>query len=74
MLELYPDTLARFSSAGDGELALALARTGGEGSRGLSLFAIKLRDEAGGRNGVGIHRLKNKWGTKVSPFISSREL
>ncbi|KAK4047391.1 hypothetical protein OIV83_005438 [Microbotryomycetes sp. JL201] len=58
-----------FSSATDGDVALALARTGGEGSgsRGLSLFLIKLRDDQGKTNGIYIHRLKKKWGTKYLP-------
>lgn len=55
----------RFSSATDGDVALALARTSGQGSAGLSLFVIKLRDGQGRSNGVYIHRLKKKWGTKV---------
>lgn len=54
-----------FSSATDGDVALALARTGGKGSRGLSLFLIRLRDERGKTNGVFVHRLKKKFGTKV---------
>lgn len=57
---------SRFSSATDGNVALALARTGGEGSRGLSLFAVKMRKEDGKTNGIFIHRLKRKFGTKVS--------
>lgn len=56
-----------FSSATDGDVALALARTGGEGARGLSLFVVKLRDEQGKTNGVFVHRLKKKYGTKVRP-------
>jgi alkylation response protein AidB-like acyl-CoA dehydrogenase len=54
-----------FSSATDGDIALALARTGGPGSKGLSLFLVKLKDEKGKTNGVFVHRLKKKWGTKV---------
>lgn len=54
-----------FSSATDGDVALALARTGGKGSKGLSLFLIRLRDEQGRTNGVFVHRLKKKFGTKV---------
>ncbi|GAA5929976.1 uncharacterized protein JCM15063_004681 [Sporobolomyces koalae] len=58
-----------FSSATDGHVALALARTGepAAGSKGLSLFLIELRDEAGRTNGVHIHRLKKKFGTKALP-------
>lgn len=57
-----------FSSATDGDCALALARTGGEGSgsKGLSLFFVKVRDDEGKTNGVFVHRLKKKFGTKVS--------
>lgn len=90
------DGLKWFSSATDGDVALALARTDpdvSKGSRGLSLFLIKLRlspegtrqrldairssrSKAAGdrgedlaeasRNGIRIHRLKEKIGTKVS--------
>ncbi|GAA5841835.1 hypothetical protein JCM3766R1_005585 [Sporobolomyces carnicolor] len=58
-----------FSSATDGHVALALARTGGpcSGSKGLSLFLIELRDSQGRTNGINIHRLKNKFGTKALP-------
>ncbi|BGP49663.1 hypothetical protein JCM10450v2_005566 [Rhodotorula kratochvilovae] len=56
-----------FSSATDGDVALALARTGGKGSRGLSLFLVELRDEAGKTNGIYVHRLKKKFGTKALP-------
>ncbi|BGP25901.1 acyl-CoA dehydrogenase [Rhodotorula toruloides] len=56
-----------FSSATDGDVALALARTGGKGSRGLSLFLIQLRDKEGKTNGVYVHRLKKKFGTKALP-------
>ncbi|KAM0752883.1 acyl-CoA dehydrogenase/oxidase C-terminal [Meredithblackwellia eburnea MCA 4105] len=57
-----------FSSATDGDVTLALARTGeAPGSRGLSLFLVKLRDENGVSNGVYIHRLKKKFGTKALP-------
>ncbi|GAA5933039.1 hypothetical protein JCM3775_005296 [Rhodotorula graminis] len=56
-----------FSSATDGDVALALARTGGPGSRGLSLFLVELRDKDGHTNGVYVHRLKKKFGTKALP-------
>ncbi|GAA5986119.1 hypothetical protein JCM5350_004440 [Sporobolomyces pararoseus] len=58
-----------FSSATDGDIALALARTGSpeSGSRGLSLFLIELRDSQGKTNGVYVHRLKKKFGTKALP-------
>ncbi|GAA6060682.1 hypothetical protein JCM10212_005064 [Sporobolomyces blumeae] len=58
-----------FSSATDGDIALALARTGDDksGSRGLSLFLIPLRNEDGTTNGIYVHRLKKKFGTKALP-------
>ncbi|KAI0632061.1 acyl-CoA dehydrogenase/oxidase [Trametes polyzona] len=68
-----------FSSATDSDVALALARTGRpeDGSRGLSLFLIPVRlplvRPAGTprpsalTNNIYIHRLKNKFGTKVVP-------
>lgn len=63
-----------FSSATEGHLALALARTGRPslGARSLSAFVVPLR--LGGAystsplaNGVRIHRLKNKFGTHGLP-------
>ncbi|KAI8994137.1 acyl-CoA dehydrogenase/oxidase [Trametes punicea] len=68
-----------FSSATDSDVALALARTGRpeDGSRGLSLFLIPVRlplVRAPGAprppaltNNIFIHRLKNKFGTKIVP-------
>ncbi|UZJ56777.1 hypothetical protein CBS101457_006097 [Exobasidium rhododendri] len=60
-----------FSSATDGDIALALARTDPnqpDSSKGLSLFLVRLRDEQTGKlNGIKIHRLKNKMGTKYLP-------
>lgn len=60
-----------FSSATDGDIALALARTNTDltqGSKGLSLFLIKIRDDATGKlNGIRVHRLKRKLGTKYLP-------
>ncbi|CDO71419.1 hypothetical protein BN946_scf184909.g13 [Trametes cinnabarina] len=68
-----------FSSATDSDVALALARTGrpDDGSRGLSLFLIPVRlplVRAPGAprppaltNNIYIHRLKNKFGTKIVP-------
>ena len=52
-----------------------MARTGGEGSAGLSLFLVKMRNEERGANGIitavtngiHVHRLKNKFGTKAVP-------
>ncbi|GAA6003787.1 hypothetical protein JCM10207_003599 [Rhodosporidiobolus poonsookiae] len=56
-----------FSSATDGDVALALARTGGPGSKGLSLFLVNLRNKDGSTNGVYVHRLKKKMGTLALP-------
>jgi alkylation response protein AidB-like acyl-CoA dehydrogenase len=60
-----------FSSATDGDIALALARTDEsqpDSSKGLSLFLIRMRDENTGKlNGIRIHRLKNKMGTRYLP-------
>lgn len=60
-----------FSSATDGDVALALARTDpdpAKGSRGLSLFLVRLRDDKTGKlNGIRVHRLKNKLGTNMVP-------
>ncbi|TCD70903.1 hypothetical protein EIP91_001211 [Steccherinum ochraceum] len=68
-----------FSSATDSDVSVALARTGpaSAGSRSLSLFFIPLRkpllrgpDEPRTSpltNGIRIHRLKDKVGTKVVP-------
>jgi alkylation response protein AidB-like acyl-CoA dehydrogenase len=58
-----------FTSATTAEVALALARPEGaaDGSRGLSLFLVELRDEAGALRGVRIERLKDKLGTRALP-------
>ncbi|RPD62338.1 hypothetical protein L226DRAFT_532644 [Lentinus tigrinus ALCF2SS1-7] len=68
-----------FSSATDSDVALALARTGRpeDGSRGLSLFLIPVRlplvrpssspRPSAVTNNIFIHRLKNKFGTKIVP-------
>ncbi|OSD07275.1 hypothetical protein PYCCODRAFT_1430518 [Trametes coccinea BRFM310] len=68
-----------FSSATDSDVALALARTGSpeDGSRGLSLFLIPVRlplvrapnapRPPALTNNIFIHRLKNKFGTKIVP-------
>ncbi|SCV70475.1 BQ2448_1869 [Microbotryum intermedium] len=65
--EYIVDGFKWFSSATDGDMSLALARTSGEGSRGLSMFAIPMRNPDGTTNGIHIHRLKNKFGTKYLP-------
>ena len=58
-----------FSSATASEMALALARPEGapEGGKGLALFYLELRDEAGRMNGVTVLRLKEKLGTRKLP-------
>ncbi|KAI0711802.1 acyl-CoA dehydrogenase NM domain-like protein [Cerioporus squamosus] len=61
-----------FSSAAEGNMAVALARTGSisQGTRGLSLFLVPLRMGAYPSplsNGVLMHRLKNKVGTHGVP-------
>ncbi|MFA5889580.1 MAG: acyl-CoA dehydrogenase family protein [Actinomycetota bacterium] len=51
------------------DVALLLARPEGaeQGSRGLSLFFMELRDASGSWNGITIRRLKDKLGTKSLP-------
>jgi alkylation response protein AidB-like acyl-CoA dehydrogenase len=58
-----------FSSATSAEMALALARPeeNPPGSRGLALFYVETRDEAGAPNGVLVNRLKDKLGTRKLP-------
>lgn len=67
-----------FSSATDADVTMLLARTHEpdpsvapgtmkDGSRGLSLYLARVRDDQGKLNGVRIHRLKDKVGTKALP-------
>ncbi|VDO45810.1 unnamed protein product [Haemonchus placei] len=62
-----------FSSAIDADVALTLARivdkdgNAQKGSRGLSLFLLKIRNNDGQLNGIQMMRLKNKLGTKQLP-------
>ena len=58
-----------FTSATTSQMAMTLARMEGapEGSRGLSLFYLELRDEAGSLRGIRVHRLKEKLGTRALP-------
>ncbi|KAK6740454.1 hypothetical protein RB195_008737 [Necator americanus] len=62
-----------FSSAIDADIALTLARivekNGNvqKGSRGLSLFLLRIRNQDGQLNGIQMIRLKNKFGTKQLP-------
>lgn len=63
-----------FSSATTSEMALGLARIEGapEGSKGLSLFYIPMRDADGRLNGIEVLRLKDKLGTKALPTAELR--
>jgi alkylation response protein AidB-like acyl-CoA dehydrogenase len=58
-----------FTSATTSEMALTLARPEGNppGGKGLALFYLEIRDEAGNPNGLLIHRLKDKLGTRMLP-------
>lgn len=58
-----------FTSATTSQIAMTLARIEGapEGSRGLSLFYLELRDAQGNLNGLRINRLKDKLGTRALP-------
>jgi alkylation response protein AidB-like acyl-CoA dehydrogenase len=58
-----------FASAADSDIALTLARPEGnpDGGKGLALFLVMQRDSSGNRNGIRIHRLKEKLGTHVLP-------
>ncbi len=50
-------------------MALTLARPEGnpEGSRGLALFLVELRDERGRLRNIAVNRLKDKLGTRKVP-------
>jgi alkylation response protein AidB-like acyl-CoA dehydrogenase len=58
-----------FTSATTSEMALTLARPEGApaGSRGLQLFYLEQRLADGSLNGIHIHRLKDKLGTRALP-------
>jgi alkylation response protein AidB-like acyl-CoA dehydrogenase len=58
-----------FSSATTAEMALALARPEGSppGARGLALFYLETRRADGTPNGIVVHRLKEKLGTRKLP-------
>ncbi|NWS48358.1 ACD11 dehydrogenase, partial [Probosciger aterrimus] len=56
-----------FTSAADSDVTLTLARVvdaAGQGSGGLSLFFLKVRDEEGKLNNIRVQRLKDKLGTR----------
>jgi acyl-CoA dehydrogenase len=58
-----------FTSATTSNMALTLARPEGnpEGSRGLALFLVELRDDAGALRNIQVNRLKDKLGTRKVP-------
>jgi alkylation response protein AidB-like acyl-CoA dehydrogenase len=58
-----------FTSAVTSQMALTLARPEGnpEGSRGLALFYLELRDAQDRSNGIRVERLKDKLGTRKVP-------
>jgi len=58
-----------FTSATTSQMAMTLARIEGapQGSKGLSLFYVKLHDFQGNLNGIRINRLKDKLGTHALP-------
>lgn len=63
-----------FSSATTADMTMLLARTVdpktgtvNPGSKGLSLYLAELRKDDGTLNGVRVHRLKDKYGTKALP-------
>ena len=58
-----------FTSATTAEMALTLGRPEGnpDGSRGLALFFVQVRDEQGRMRGITVNRLKDKLGTRKVP-------
>ncbi|XP_026516232.1 acyl-CoA dehydrogenase family member 11-like isoform X2 [Terrapene carolina triunguis] len=62
-----------FTSATDSDMTLTLARIMDaqgrveQGSRGLSLFFLEVRDKEGKLNGIEVQRLKEKLGTRQVP-------
>ncbi len=58
-----------FTSATNAEMALTLARPegAGPGGKNLALFYLEVRDRDGLPNGIVIHRLKDKLGTRQLP-------
>ncbi|HEY6173794.1 MAG TPA: acyl-CoA dehydrogenase family protein, partial [Kofleriaceae bacterium] len=58
-----------FTSATTSEMALTLARPEGnpDGSRGLALFLVELRDAGGRLRNIQVNRLKDKLGTRKVP-------
>ena len=58
-----------FTSATTSQIALTLARPEGnpDGSRGLAMFLVELRDAAGRLQDIQVNRLKDKLGTRKVP-------
>ncbi len=58
-----------FTSAATAEMALTLARPegAGPGGKNLALFYLEVRDSEGRPNGISVHRLKEKLGTRKLP-------
>jgi alkylation response protein AidB-like acyl-CoA dehydrogenase len=58
-----------FTSAVTSQMALTLARPEGNppGGKGLAMFYLEIRDEAGKLNGIRVDRLKDKLGTRKVP-------
>lgn len=58
-----------FTSATTSPMAITLARVAGApaGGRGLSVFMVQLRDDAGELRGIRVNRLKDKLGTRALP-------
>ena len=58
-----------FTSATTSPMAITLARVEGApaGGRGLSVFMVQLRDDAGELRGIRVNRLKDKLGTRALP-------
>jgi len=58
-----------FTSATTSQMALTLARPEGnpDGSRGLALFLVELRDDQGRLRNIAVNRLKDKLGTRKVP-------
>ena len=63
-----------FTSATTSQMSMALARIEGhaEGSRGLSLFYIPVRDQQGRLQNIEVMRLKDKLGTRAMPTAELR--
>ncbi len=60
-----------FSSATDADVTITLARCHNreqeKPSKGLTMFLAKVRSDCGGLNGIEIHKLKDKLGTRQMP-------